>query len=242
MNPPGGLSPSDVPQFITFTADDAIEVYTTEAVNFFLSQRKNPNSCAPKMTYFASLSYTNFSMITDWYVAGNEIADHTMTHVGTPNSSEVLGNLKALNAFSGIPVSSIKGFRAPFLNYTADTLSMLAANNFTYDSSATSASPANVDGTDAFWPYTLDYGFANDCLEVSGVCGGALKLPGFWEIPMYATFETANSPAPIHLMDPWLDSTDNDAVLGWLKESFLSHYNGNRQPFGLYTHPYAPPH
>lgn len=26
-------------------------------------------------------------------------------------------------------------------------------------------------------------------------------------------------------------------VLGWLKSSFLSHYNNNRQPFGIYTHP-----
>lgn len=122
------------------------------------------------------------------------------THVGTPNSSEILGNLKALNAFSGIPVSSIQGFRAPFLNYTADTLTQLADAGFKYDSSATSASPANVSGTDANWPYTLDYGFANDCLQISDVCKGKLKLPGFWEIPMYATFETANTDTPIHLM------------------------------------------
>lgn len=55
---------------------------------------------------------------------------------------------------------------------------------------------------------------------MGGVCGGALKLPGFWEIPMCATFETANAANPLHLMDPWLDSTDNDAVLEWLEEAF----------------------
>lgn len=31
-----------------------------------------------QMTYFVSLNYTNYSMVTDWYVAGNEIADHTV--------------------------------------------------------------------------------------------------------------------------------------------------------------------
>lgn len=26
------------------------------------------------MTYFTSLNYTNYTLVTDWYVAGNEIA------------------------------------------------------------------------------------------------------------------------------------------------------------------------
>ena len=40
------------------TADDAIQVYTINAVNQFLAQRKNPNGCPPKMTYFTSLNCT----------------------------------------------------------------------------------------------------------------------------------------------------------------------------------------
>lgn len=75
--------------FITFTADDAIQSYTLETVKGFLGQRRNPNGCAPLMTYFTSLSYTNYSMVTDWYVAGNDIADHTMTHVAQPPVNEV---------------------------------------------------------------------------------------------------------------------------------------------------------
>jgi hypothetical protein len=71
------LVQSDVPQFIVFTADDAVQSYTIGAVNQFLAQRKNPNGCQPKMTYYTSLSYTNYTLVTDWYVAGNEIADHT---------------------------------------------------------------------------------------------------------------------------------------------------------------------
>ena len=94
-DPPGGLDPvsnqSDdgtasaadrrnrapqkvVPQFVVFTADDAIQSYTIDAVNQFLAHRKNPNGCQPKMTYFTSLNYTNYTLVTDWYVAGNEIA------------------------------------------------------------------------------------------------------------------------------------------------------------------------
>ena len=63
--------------FVVFTADDAVQSYTLDAVNQFLAHRQNPNGCAPKMTYFTSLNFTNYTLVTDWYVAGNEIADHT---------------------------------------------------------------------------------------------------------------------------------------------------------------------
>ncbi|ETW86638.1 carbohydrate esterase family 4 protein [Heterobasidion irregulare TC 32-1] len=241
-SPPGGLNASQVPQFIVFTADDAVQSYTLDSVNQFLAQRKNPNGCQPKMTYYTSLNYTNYTLVTDWFVAGNEIADHTMTHVGSPPDNEVDGNLIALNALAGIPFSSIKGFRAPYLNYTADTLKHLAAAKFTYDSSASASIPVTDPNTDAYWPYTLDNGLANDCLNVPNICKGEPKLPGFWEIPMYAFFDERGVDGP-HLMDPWLDAANgasavNDsATLEYMKSTFTAHYNGNRQPIGLYTHP-----
>ena len=106
------------------------------------------------------------------------------THVGDAPNDEIVGNILALNAFSGIPISDIKGFRAPFLNYSANTLRHLFDAGFTYDSSATSATPVTDPNTDAYWPYTLDNGMANDCLTVENTCQGKLKLPGMWEIPM----------------------------------------------------------
>ena len=120
------------------------------------------------------------------------------------------------------------------MNYTTATLTMLSENGFLYDSSSTSATPAGDAGTDAYFPYTLDNGLANDCFT-DGLCDNGLSLKGLWEIPMYATFES-DSATPVHLMDPQLDTTDAATVLGWLKTTFLQHYNGNRQPFGLYLH------
>ena len=60
--------------FVVFTADDAVQSYTLDSVNQFLAHRKNPNGCQPKMTYYTSLNYTNYTLVTDWHVAGNEIA------------------------------------------------------------------------------------------------------------------------------------------------------------------------
>jgi len=42
-----------------------------------------------------------------------------MTHPELPGADEIKGNLIALNALSGIPLSSIQGFRFPYLNYSA---------------------------------------------------------------------------------------------------------------------------
>jgi hypothetical protein len=101
-----------------------------------------------------------------------------MTHVGSAPVNEIDGNIIALNSLSGIPISAIQGFRAPYLNYTIDTMKHLKDAGFTYDSSTSSSSPANDSVTDAYWPYTLDNGFANDCLSVPGLCQGKVKLPG----------------------------------------------------------------
>lgn len=124
-----------------------------------------------------------------------------MTHVGTPPAEEINGNLIALNTLAGIPMASMRGFRAPFLNYSAETLRLLYKTQFTYDSSAATVVPAGNPNTDAFWPYTLDYGMVNNCLAVPETCRGELGLPGFWEIPMYSFFDDLGRP---HLMDPWL--------------------------------------
>ncbi|UZJ55063.1 hypothetical protein CBS101457_004383 [Exobasidium rhododendri] len=235
--PPGNLALSDVPQFITLTADDAIQSYTIDALNKLVTGRKNPNGCPVSTTYFTSLDYTNYSMVTDFYVAGNEIADHTITHVGTPNISEVSGNLIALNALAGIPYKELAGFRAPFLNYSVATLQDLSKQKFTYDSSATSSVAVTDNNTDAFWPYTLDNGLANDCQVdgLTGVCQGLPKIPGLWEIPMYSTFNSDKT--ILGLMDPWLEVTDNSKTLAALKATFTDHYNAQKQPFGLYSHP-----
>ena len=123
-----------------------------------------------------------------------------MTHQGKPSPAEINGNLIALNALAGIPLSSIKGFRAPYLDFSVDTLKHLADTGFTYDSSASASIAVTDEHTDAYWPYTLDNGMANNCLSVPGLCRGEPKLPGFWEVPMYAFFDN-NGP---HLMDPWL--------------------------------------
>src|ERR1700755_2276714 len=67
-----------------------------------------------------------------------------------------------------------------------------------------------------------------------GICNpGTVNLPGVWEIPMYAVLDNASVP---QLMDVYLAGTPAD-VTNWSNTNFDRHYNGNRQPFGIYVHP-----
>ncbi|KAG0005532.1 hypothetical protein BGZ65_010856 [Modicella reniformis] len=203
VNPPNGMLPKTVPQFFTLTFDDAIQAQTVPVAASIMSKVKQ------------------------WYAAGNEVADHTMNHLGTPPADEINGNRKAINAFAGVPFAKMTGFRAPFLNYSKETFDVLAQEKFLYDSS-TSAIPGN-----AYWPYTLDYGLANDCW--TGICDKNVVEPGMWEIPMHAIMDNSE-PAKALSMDPQLSGT-KEVVTGWLKDNFNRHYQGTRQPFGIFLHP-----
>ncbi|KAK9727667.1 hypothetical protein K7432_001650 [Basidiobolus ranarum] len=223
-NPPGGIANTNAPQFVTITFDDAVQAYTFPAALDILANQKNPNGCPAVGTFYVSTQYTDYNLVTQWYGMGHEVACHTMNHIGNPSKEEMGGSRMAINSFAGIPRGKLAGFRAPFLNYSATTFQNAADLGFEYDSSLTAL------GGDSFWPYTLDNGIANDCY--SGICDTGLKLPGFWEIPMYAIMDGATP----HLMDPNLDSKP-ETVLQWLKDNFNRHYNGSRAPFGIYLHP-----
>ncbi|KAL1917333.1 uncharacterized protein VTP21DRAFT_4989 [Calcarisporiella thermophila] len=226
-NPPGGLAPSNTPQFVTLTFDDSVQNDIIKTA-YTLLNRKNPNGCPARGTWFVSIQYTDMQLVTEWYANGNEVADHTFTHPAQPSEQEIGSCKTILNSFAGIPRSKIKGFRAPFLNYTAETLNNVKKQGFVYDSSA------SAQTEDAYWPYTLDYGLANDCWSSANLCQpGVLKIPGLWEIPMHSIVDQQKLP---HVMDPHLAGT-TDTVLQWLKDNFNRHYNGGRQPFGLYVHP-----
>ncbi|KAG2227562.1 hypothetical protein INT45_002247 [Circinella minor] len=149
---------------------------------------------------------------------------HTFNHLGDPSEDEITSCRTALNTYGGIPKNKIQGFRAPFLNFTSQTLDILKKQNFIYDSSSTSASiiPDHV-----YWPYTLDHGMANNHYCSSGSTTGELlcdiKIPGLWEIPMHTVLDkTTGIP---QLMDVYMAGSPND-VFQWNMDTFNNHYNG----------------
>ncbi|CAG8460835.1 4935_t:CDS:2 [Paraglomus occultum] len=238
--PPGNIPIDQVPQFFVLSFDDAMQPAMQPSNDTFIQDthpnsahlvfdtlmkgKKNPNGCPITATYFLQTYYTDFGLVTNWYAAENEVADHTMTHPNLPGEPEITGNILAVNALAGIPKSKITGFRFPFRNYTAPLFQLLSKLGFAYDSTV-SAGP-----TDMYWPYTLDNGIANECW--SGICDAGLKLPGMFEFPMYAI---PGGDGVMYLMDPLL-TVPLDQGKQWLINSFNQHYKNGKAPFGLYLH------
>lgn len=46
----GGLKPNETPMFIVLTADDAVQTYTTAAIDSLVKKRQNPNGCDIKVS------------------------------------------------------------------------------------------------------------------------------------------------------------------------------------------------
>lgn len=77
---PGDLPVKDVPMMITITFDDAINNNNIELYKeIFNGNRKNPNGCDIKATYFVSHKYTNYSAVQETFRKGHEIAVHSIT-------------------------------------------------------------------------------------------------------------------------------------------------------------------
>ncbi|KAI9190585.1 uncharacterized protein BJ171DRAFT_563758 [Polychytrium aggregatum] len=229
-NPPGGLTPAKIPQFITLTFDDAVNSVVEPVIYNLTNYHVNPNGCPLAATFFVSTQWTDYWRVQKLYGNGHEIACHTMNHIGNPPVEEIQGSQIALNHYGGVPKNSLLGFRHPFLLYSTQSYQNLASlGTFLYDSSMV------VEANTPIWPYTLDFGPAIGC--VTGSCTGNFSFPGLWSIPM----PNLNNPDDTinTSMDPLATATaplTSDGILAMLKFNFLKHYNGQRTPMGLFLH------
>ncbi|KNE72523.1 hypothetical protein AMAG_16567 [Allomyces macrogynus ATCC 38327] len=233
--PSCGLDPSQVPQFITITFDDAVNAVTYAPTTQLLQGITNPDGCGAKGTYYVSAQYTDWHAVQTLYAAGHEIADHTFSHVVPSTKAEISNLAASLGALSMIPRTAIQGFRAPYLNITTMAIDTIRALNFSYDSSMTVTPVAGK----TLWPFTLDAGLPVTCAV--GDCSAAIpkpdgtpstwSAPGVWELPMYSLVTPEGNDYAV--MDPPLSGAN---LTDLLERSFDLHYNGSRAPFGLYLH------
>lgn len=87
----------------------------------------------------------------------------------------------------GVKAADIVGFRTPFLGYNDNVFKALKAAGFAYDCSIMEGHEPDQDGTDSFWPFTLDEGSPSD--KVTAADHGRAPVgshPGLWELPTYA--------------------------------------------------------
>ncbi|GAX13602.1 hypothetical protein FisN_14Lh392 [Fistulifera solaris] len=226
------MNVSDVPQFVTLTADDSIN---SQAVSLFkdylLSIRLDDQCRRVRFTCFVSFDASDCDAI-QFLVDKNvvEFGHHTLKHTRLPSKRDIQDAIESLLQ-CGVPRSSLGGFRAPYLQYNQSTLDFLYANQVPYDSTII---PRDDDtshfGRENQWPFTLENGFVNSSVKCgnTGTCAAGKAYPGMWQIPLYRWYHANNT----FLNDAMDYRTFDEDV----QDNFERRYYGNRAPFGIYLH------
>ena len=231
---PGGLQRSETPQIVTIAMDDGIRVQDYEQFyRRFLNVHTNPNGCPIQASFFVSHDNTDYSLMERLVSQGHEIADHSVTHRLPPtwwneadvgNLTREIAEMKTIcEQWGKVPQGAIRGFRVPYLSISENELKALHNEKFLYE--------ASMPSREQYWPFTLDY--KSPLCDSPAVCPDE-SYPGLWIIPT----PFLNQPrGPVcGMLDSCTIPQTRQEWFALLQSNFLRHYQGNKAPFGLYTH------
>lgn len=163
---------------------------------------------------------------------------------------EIDQELESSTYGAGIPLDSIRGFRAPYLAYTDKTMFALKDLGFWYDCSIEDGTedPTN-DGTNFRWPYTLNSASTSaNANPGDGTWGhNAIEpTPGLWELPNCPLAVPSNLQSKAgknlvtgldyNLFDKTQYGFTDAEVLEILKYNLDQRLDGNRAPFMIGLH------
>jgi hypothetical protein len=119
---PGNLEPIETPQMIILTFDDAVNLENWRLYDevIFTKNRKNPNGCAIRGTFFVSHQYTDYQKVQQLWSDGHEISIHSITHRGPEDwwkmnatiedyFDEFVGQANIINKFGNVRMEDIQG-------------------------------------------------------------------------------------------------------------------------------------
>ena len=243
---PGGLEPSDIPQMVLITFDDAVN---WENWDYYMQlfpkdgSRRNPNGCPISATLFVSHNFTDYCMVQKLHARGMEIADHSITHklprewwsVSTKEELqyEILNQRDNLADYGHIPYEDIRGWRSPFLQPNGDNqFDILYKNNFTYDATMTYPFPRNLYSP-VLWPFTMDFPWSIAC-NIDPCPQNT--YPDFWVVPVVTLMDYRE-----HLPCSYVDFCTNkprnqDETFEFLWKNFMRNYRTNRAPLYINLH------
>ena len=216
-NPPGGLAVDNVPQFIVIGADDNGDSEAVEWICDYVNSKTNPKGIDNKATFDGQKAlmsfYVNGKYSKDagkaWkhaYEAGNEIGNHTYSHFLDSNdeiidarlkgqevwAEEIAKNDTAIINATGMKKEEIVGFRVPRLEFNRAGFLAMQERGFLYECSIEEGGEDGMDGTNYYWPYTLDNGSQADSIQAAQSVGDddwgykkVGKIAGLWELPVY---------------------------------------------------------
>lgn len=243
---PGNLNPPQTPQMITITFSGAINIDNVDLYqDIFNGDRKNPNGCQVKGTFFTSHKYTNYSAVQELHRKGHEISVFSITNKENPNYwshgtyddwlAEMAGARLIMERFANITDNSIIGLRAPYLRLGGNAqFEMMNDQFFIYDASITAPL-----GKFPLWPYTLYFRMPHKCHGNGQNCPS--RSHPVWEMVMNE-MDRRDDPeldeglSGCHYVDTCTNIRTAKQFGRFLEHNFKRHYNTNRAPLGLHFH------
>lgn len=262
QDPPGGLTPDQVPQFVIFGWDD--NQYADGMINIMnlYEGRMNPAASGNPYTFDGAPTSASFYVVPSgedpstgetwmtsddavdsWKLAyrkGHEIGNHTWSHQPGGLNRDYAGWLSQIQraqdfmvARLGIPSTEMTGFRTPFLEYNASTFQAAETVGIKYDNSFESGW--------RYWPAedgsTLFWPFTMDNGKPAGEEGREFgNVPGMWQMPTDCIYFEGGRTTGFDY-NIWFSKTATKAeFVAMLKYSLDKKYNGNRSPMNFGTH------
>ncbi|CAK1587046.1 unnamed protein product [Parnassius mnemosyne] len=236
---PGNLIPNQTPQMITLTFDGAVNHENWDIYNkhLFTSDRKNPNGCPIKATFFVSHPYTNYRHVQKLWNDGHEIAVNSITQRGpeewwSKNATvedwfdEMVGQANIINRFGKVWMEDFRGLRVPYLSVGWNRqFLMMQEFGFVYD--ATIVAPLSDL---PYWPYTHDYKMPHGCARNNQYCP-TRSYAGLWQMIINPLSNGEHTCDTLEYCSSTLDSED---VYNILINNFKRHHLKNRAPFGIH--------
>jgi hypothetical protein len=204
-DPPGGLKPEQVPMLVSMGFDDNPYADGVNWVAGEFSKLKNPagtgqagtfDGTPARATFYDTSSYGGAAG-SAWkaaYAAGFELGNHTVSHMDGSAFSEAQWSTEIKGCIDyhvgsaiGQKREDVWGFRTPQLRYNAATFTVVSKNNFWYDCSIEEGHQTDQDGTNFWWPYTLDSGSPGNATHPRAAVPkiGTNFPKGLWEMPSY---------------------------------------------------------
>jgi endo-1,4-beta-D-glucanase Y len=200
--PPCKRMPNQVPLFVSFgftnTGDLeglkwAIDLAQSKDVSFtFFAQCKALKSSPELLALFQQAQSQ-----------GNEVANYALSTPADGRTLDLAGWAKLIDdcdTFLGSNNLWVTGFRAPGLRYDDAMFKALEGHNGHYDSSLREGFGEDFDGSNDYFPYTLDFASPGHAAQLAQDPSlGELGLhPGLWELPLYNLLPPPALRRPLH--------------------------------------------
>ncbi|KKD62403.1 carbohydrate-binding protein [Grimontia sp. AD028] len=208
------IDTAKTPMFVSLGFDDNNDLEGLKWVLDTLASHKNPNgmdkhanrNLTASFFMLCGQSRENEDVLNLWrraHQAGHDIGNHTETHPDDKVNWNPLDSWMTQEAWQqevtlcnqfltsavedgGIGIEEAHGFRAPFLTYNDNTLKAVIQNGIAYDVSFPAGITPAHDGTNNYWPYTLENGSPEHDIAVNGGWKPQIaNYSGLWEVPAH---------------------------------------------------------